>query len=219
MRPLLLAFQKWFALNKTALHVWALMVELLLMGLILVALCIPLFPDPPLAFLRIWGRRFGYIGLIFYWFTLFPGIFQRLKVFSMAGMLIMTFRRTLGALMFLCAVLHMLLSLVVPFVVLQREFTFTNPRIFGTAAIVLLFPLWLTSNDTSQRFMGKKWKLLQRLTYVALLCIFLHVSYFRILWIIPTGLVLGLEVLSWIAVWWRGRSQATISPADGKIAA
>lgn len=205
MKSLLLAFQKWFALNKTALHTWALLVEILAMVLIVASFGLMFWQDAPIPFMRIWGRRFGYLALIMYWFTLLPGIMQRLQVWPLPAMLVMTFRRTLGALMFLFAVLHMQFSLVVPFVITQREFSWTNPRIFGTIAIVLLFPLWLTSNDTSQRFMGKKWKWLQRLTYVALFFIFLHVSFFRPGWTIITGIVIVLEIISWLAVWWRTR--------------
>lgn len=220
MKSLFLAFQKWLALNKTALHAWALMVEVLAMVLIVASFALIWWPETEthLAWFRIWGRRFGYLGLILYWFTLLPGILQRLRVFTSFGMLVMTFRRTLGALMFLLAVLHLQLSLVVPFIVRQREFEWTNPRIFGTIAIIILFPLWLTSNDKSQRFMGKKWKWLQRLTYVALLFIFLHVSYFRPMWTIPTGIVLVLEIVSWIVFWARKRHQAKTSANDGKIA-
>lgn len=164
------------------------------------------------------GRRFGYIGLIFYLLTLIPGILSRLRWLPLVGVMITPFRRHLGILMFACAFLHQAFTTVVPSFVFNVPINLTistmNPRIFGVLALVVLFPLWLTSNDQSQKYLGKNWKLLHRLTYIALLLIFLHVAFFRKRWAIPTGTILLLEAYSWFNVWWLNRQKANPPPAQ-----
>ena len=45
---------------------------------------------------------------------------------------------------------------------------------FGTASLVLMIPLALTSTDGMVSRLGKRWKLLHRLTYVAVVCGVIH---------------------------------------------
>lgn len=46
----------------------------------------------------------------------------------------------------------------------------------GTLAVLLMLPLFLTSNKRSERWMGKNWITLQRLTYVVWALILLHMG-------------------------------------------
>jgi methionine sulfoxide reductase heme-binding subunit len=149
------------------------------------------------------GSELGPIALCFYLLTLIPGITQRLQVALPIGVLLNTFRRHFGVTMFLTALLHMSLTTALPTLVQGGLPVLMTPQWFGFFAVLTLFPLWLTSNDASQKFLGKRWKTLHRLTYVALLLIFGHVTLMLSNWRWIAGVILVLEILSWIVAWYK----------------
>lgn len=156
------------------------------------------------------GAKFGIVSLGFYLTTLIPGILTRLKLFPILGVLLQTYRRHFGISMFLSAFVHMGFTTTLPSLATGRiPVILGSPTIWGFIAFVLLFPLWLTSNDFSQKRLGKRWKLLHRLTYLALFFIFLHQVFFNKWYAIPIGIIIFLEVISWIVHW---RRQAVIAP-------
>jgi sulfoxide reductase heme-binding subunit YedZ len=155
------------------------------------------------------GSKLGVVALCFYLLTLVPGITQRLQVALPIGVLLNTFRRHFGVTMFLTAMLHMSLTTTLPSLVKGGLPVLMTPTWFGFFAILTLFPLWLTSNDVSQRFLGKRWKTVHRLTYLALLLIFIHVTLMLSTWSLIAGGILLLEVLSWIVAWQKLLSKKT----------
>jgi sulfoxide reductase heme-binding subunit YedZ len=85
---------------------------------------------------------------------------------------VLPLRKALGLYAFMYAILHFI------FFVLDRgwlatfgEFNF----ILGLLAVLIMIPLAVTSNQWSIRTMGKNWKYLHRLAYVAAGCAVLHI--------------------------------------------
>lgn len=168
------------------------------------------------------GGLLGVTALILYILTLLPGIITRLKWWVPVTMpissILTPFRRQLGILMFVVAYTHMAFATTLPQLVM---FEFDPSKIIletyewmGSVAFWVLFPLWLTSNDLSQRFMGKWWKRLHRLTYVSLFFIFLHVALQLEGWSVVIAGVALLEIVSWMRVW--NREKITDSSATQK---
>ncbi len=155
------------------------------------------------------GSSLGVFSLICYLTTLAPGIMKRLQVFPLQRASLMLFRRQFGILMFLSAYAHGLIVTTLPLAMsvgLKPEF-FTMREQFGMYAVLILFPLWLTSNDLSVRWLGKKWNVLHKLTYLALLLIFIHVLLASELkWAIVGAVVIGLEIWSWVVEYRKNTS-------------
>ena len=63
--------------------------------------------------------------------------------------------------------------------------------LFGWVGLLFLVLPFLTSNRFSTNILGKKWKPIQRLSYIAVFAIFLHWFYFDFFWD---------EVLMWVAI-------------------
>ncbi len=161
------------------------------------------------------GGKLGEIAVGLYALTLIPGIITRLQVLPqltqpVAGMLL-PFRRHLGILMFLCVYVHMefttFFHLLIPNNFDTSKIQLLLFQQIGFAAWLLLLPLWLTSNDFSQKRLGRWWKRLHRLTYIALFLIFMHTALVQTNWMLVMGVVGILEIASWIKVWMK-RPQA-----------
>lgn len=92
------------------------------------------------------------------------------KIFGWSGA--MQIRRTLGLYGFLYATLHFGAYLVLEnelyFDLIWRDLGERRAMPIGVAAFVLLLPLALTSTRGWQRRLGKRWRTLHRLVYVAL---------------------------------------------------
>ncbi len=127
-----------------------------------------------------YGRKSGETSAILFLIVLTPGILKR---FRMTGLLLdlqlvlMAVRRQLGISMYLTAIFH---SLWVKNLALLKSGLPLAPgnfrEILGVLALFLLTPLFLTSNDTSQRLLGKTWNTLHKLVYLINWLIFGHVA-------------------------------------------
>jgi DMSO/TMAO reductase YedYZ heme-binding membrane subunit len=162
------------------------------------------------------GGKFGTISVLFYALTLMPGILKRLQILPVIQVSLMLFRRQFGILMFLFAINHSGYSLLFPTLALTGAppMTLSTREIFGTIAEFVLFPLFITSNDLSLRKLGKWWKVIHKLTYVALLFIFGHIVLLggELTLKLLVGGLIGLELISWI-VYWRRPSPVVPPPA------
>ena len=162
--------------------------------------------------------KLGIYALILYILTLLPGLIARLRWFLPITMsissILLPFRRQLGVMMFVVVYVHMAFASTLPQLVMNdfdmTKIVFENFEWMGIVAWWVLWPLWLTSNDVSVRFMGKWWKRLHKLTYVSLFLIFLHVALqYESLGIVVA--VIGiLEVVSWLRE--RERRAAVSAP-------
>lgn len=85
--------------------------------------------------------------------------------------------------MFVLALLHSGIVYLVPlFLPFEAEHFIENLFLnwhvtFGVLSLLLLFPLWVTSNDYSQYKFKRTWKIIHQLIYVATFTIFMHVAF------------------------------------------
>lgn len=195
--------QQFLARNKKFIEQTFLAVEIALVITILIAS--GMFLSGQIEFLTLYsvGRRVGQTALIVYLVTLTPGILQRLRIFLPLSAMLSLFRRHFGVLTFLLALSHSFLLVWLPQIERWRFAWPTGFMLMGATALTLLFPMWLTSSDYAQRLLGKWWKRLHRVTYVALFFIFLHVSMQMSDWRWFPLTFLALEVISWTMAWYR----------------
>ncbi|MBP7740945.1 ferric reductase-like transmembrane domain-containing protein [Candidatus Woesebacteria bacterium] len=142
----------------------------------------------------------GTISLILFLTTLMPGIFYRFKIFPLFGASLKLFRRQIGVLMFISALIHSFYLITVP-AIMTSQFTLeflTSREILGSLSLMILFPVWLTSNNFSKAKLGRFWKIVQRLTYLALAVIYFHVAFASEKWALVTMMVFILEISSWV---------------------
>jgi len=115
------------------------------------------------ALLSEWGRKLGTISFVFYMLTLLPSMVRRLKFPRLLPVMsiLLPFRRQFGVLMFLTAFAHQGFTTILPnLVFIDFEYSklalqLSAHHIAGFVAWWLLFPLWLTSNDASVKYLGK----------------------------------------------------------------
>lgn len=150
------------------------------------------------------GSNMGVLAFLLYLATFLPGVLQRFKILPLMTASMILFRRQLGILMFYAAIVHLMLVSSIPKIYTYGTIDlslFAQKEIFGLIGVIILFPLWLTSNDFSIKKLGKFWKILQRFTYFALIFIFLHVAL-QELSLALIGLVVMLTIgASWVSKW------------------
>ncbi|SEQ76281.1 protein-methionine-sulfoxide reductase heme-binding subunit MsrQ [Thalassovita taeanensis] len=89
-----------------------------------------------------------------------------------AGVNLLKFRRAIGLLAFFYVVLHLLVWMVLDLQLLSRVWADILKRPYitvGMAALVLMLPLAITSNNWSVRRLGRRWRQLHKLTYVVVI--------------------------------------------------
>lgn len=111
---------------------------------------------------------FGQLSLLLYILTLLPGIATRFKIILLPFTVLRLYRRHIGISMYLFALSHMILSGVL---FSQEPFIF-----FSQIAMIILFILFITSNNFSQTKLNQLWFKIQQLTYFVMFFIFLHVA-------------------------------------------
>lgn len=119
-----------------------------------------------------------------------------------AGLNLMKFRRAIGLVAFFNLCCHLLVWLVLDVQTPQLILADILKRPYvtiGMTAFVLLVPLAITSNNASVRILGRRWRLLHRLIYPAVVMGALHYVWlskgFRIEPLIYLGAILALLVL------------------------
>lgn len=226
MQAFLLSLQKFFAVNKKWITNIFIVVEVLIMAVwfLIYFQALRDYPSVVEYFFK-FGALLGEGALILYVITLTPGIITRLQWWPTLtrpiGAIIMLFRRHFGILMFLTAFWHMTFTTFIPYYAVY-DFnppglpTLSQYAMMGMVAWLLLFPLWLTSNDLAQQKLGKWWKRLHKLTYISLFFIFLHVAMQESKWMVVMGVYGILEIISWIVFWRRQKmvkaAQASQTP-------
>lgn len=120
---------------------------------------------------RLTSNFFGQISLLSYILTLLPGIATRFKIILLPLTVLRLYRRHIGISMYLFALSHMILSGVL---FSQEPFIF-----FSQIAMIILFILFITSNNFSQTKLNQLWFKIQQLTYFSMFFIFLHVSLLK----------------------------------------
>ncbi|GIK83579.1 MAG: hypothetical protein BroJett025_02010 [Patescibacteria group bacterium] len=159
------------------------------------------------------ATKFGTISLYLFLLTLVPGILQRLNVVVLLSTSVVLFRRQIGIVMYILALLHSFYLSIIPQVMTSdlRLQNFATREIYGLIAILILFPVWITSNDVSQKKFGRFWKSIQRLTYIAMFFIYLHVAAIEKSAQLLTAIVILLEIISWIKIWLRRPTRTNLT--------
>lgn len=177
----------------------------LLIGWVMAAALVTTQPQQVLPIATAWGGRLGVLATLLFVTTLLPGILMRLRPYSQSliplATIITPFRRHLGILMFLSAFVHMSFTTTLPYVAFNGWQALPPPvellHIAGSLAWLILLPVWLTSNDISMKKLGRNWKRLQRLTYVAIWFVFGHLVLVGSPLALLVIVVAILEVASW----------------------
>ena len=147
------------------------------------------------------GTISGQIAVVFFILTLLPGMMRRFGVTSKIFAILMMFRRYLGILVYLFALMHAVLIKIV-FNIMQYASTFPPVavfEIFGIISLELLLVLVLTSNNFSVAKLGKWWKRIHSLVYIIVWLIFLHIALLQFnIWAVLIGITACLEVFSFV---------------------
>ena len=147
--------------------------------------------------LAVW---YGKSALFMLTLTVIPGILGRFKIKIPITFIITRFRRHFGILVFILAFSHSLYVYFLPQLAVNKNILIF-PRFlfiqFGFFALILLFPLFLTSNNFSQYILKKWWKKLHRIIYLILWLVFGHVALQRFsFWSVWIGIIAVIEVAS-----------------------
>ncbi|HKY74442.1 MAG TPA: ferric reductase-like transmembrane domain-containing protein [Patescibacteria group bacterium] len=146
------------------------------------------------------GRKLGTLSVWLLSLTLLPGILRRLQMFTTVRVILMLFRRHFGILMYWTAITHGLFMFGLQ-ALASGSWTVNAPILMGILAVLVSFPLLLTSNDMSVRLLKGWWNTLHKLVYVTLFFATLHTLTMN------PGLgaflmtFLFLELLSYIVAW------------------
>lgn len=98
------------------------------------------------------------------------------------GVNLMKFRRALGLLAFTYVVLHLIVWAVLDVQIVSQIWADIVKRPYitiGMAALLLMIPLALTSNNKSVRKYGSRWNQLHKLTYVVTILAGIHFIWVR----------------------------------------
>jgi len=152
------------------------------------------------------GEKMATLSTLLLITALLPGISRRMGVLLILNTWLMPVRRHIGILMFVTAWGHAMLSNYLP-----RYLTGTMlalpPKFvtFGFFGLLIALPLFLTSNDYSVRKLKRNWERLQKLVYLVLLMVLVHIAIQGENLALLVGLVLILEVISYLFVYFKRR--------------
>jgi len=156
------------------------------------------------------GRKSGQISIVLLLLTLIPGMLKRMDLLNKIESIVYLFRRQLGVLAFFMAVTHVgYMSWI------RKIASGENPldSLFkyqqtGFAAFTIFLLLWVTSNDISMKLLGKWWRYLQRLSYVSVIALILHVfAAGSQIWIVLLAFLVA-EAVSWIFSLMRNKASS-----------
>lgn len=181
---------------------------LLLLGIILLTTYSAYTDQKIFNFFIVNRAWFGRLALLFLLIVITPGILGRFNIQIKATRAITLYRRRLGILVFLIAFTHYHLVSLPKLVGLEPfQFPFPLFQMFGFYALVILFLMFVTSNNLSVKRLGKWWKRFHRLVYIALLFILLHTALQRTsIWSILAGIFFVLEIISLAYAYLKGGS-------------
>lgn len=204
--------------NKNTITMLFLVSEFFVVGLWVAGFLLAVQQSEAVLFLVPFGGKIAQVSVFLYVLTLLPGMMKRLGFINPIQLSLMLFRKHLGILMFLTALLHMGSSFTFP-VIASGQIPVFQPQIFsGFITIVLLLPLWLTSNDVSVKKMGVWWHRIHAFTYVALATIFIHATYMMSYkWSAVLGLVMIGEIASFFVA--KSRKKQAVSKASSSLSA
>lgn len=125
------------------------------------------------------GKMCGDLAVIFFVLVSVPGIARRFKISHKGITILMIFRRYIGIATYLFALIHAGYVRIIPWIAGEYGvWPMETSVVFGVVANILLFSLFVTSNDWSITKLGDWWGKIHDLTYVIVWIIFLHLVFF-----------------------------------------
>lgn len=147
------------------------------------------------------GKKFGQLALLGLGAIVLPGILGRFGIEIRLTRIITLFRRQIGITVFLLAFTHYHLVRAFDLYLSGAVFNLSGSlyETMGFYALMLMFFLFLTSNNFSVKHMGRWWKRLHRLVYVILWLLVLHIGLYKLnQWTLFILFFAVLEVVSLI---------------------
>jgi len=134
---------------------------------------------------------FGELSVLFYIVTLLPGMAMRLGIHHTFFTLVRVYRRYIGITMYLLALSHVVLN---KFPKLIPDFSKTPTfELMGIVSIIIFLFLFITSNNFSQKLLSIGWFYLQRLTYLGMFFVLLHLS---VNYVSKWGIIMWLVIVA-----------------------
>jgi len=147
---------------------------------------------------------FGRISLLVLLVVITPGIIGRFNIQIKVSRILTLYRRRLGILVFMLAFTHFHIIGLPKMAGIEPNILPLFQRM-GLIALMILLVLFLTSNNFSERRLGRWWKRLHRLIYVVVLLILLHTLMQRVsIWSILAGIFFVLEIISLAYAYLKG---------------
>ncbi len=158
-----------------------------------------------------WGYWTGIISQYTFLISLLPGIHLRFDMTygKRLYIFIRKYRRTIGITAYTAGVLHFYWSFILP----NRGQFFPDllSDWMGFVALLLLTPLFLTSNDLSLNKLGKLWKKLHLVVHLVIYLLLMHVVIKgRLTTSLVTGFVMVADVFSWVVLLMRDRREIKV---------
>lgn len=125
------------------------------------------------------GAWMGKFAIYIFWLIAIAGILKRFKVKGVLKRVqdfLLINRRQLGILMFCLSLVHFMWNKGFSMILNGIPTSIPLFQIFGFFALVLSFPLLLTSNNFSVLKLGSSWKILHRLVYPVMFLLVLHTA-------------------------------------------
>lgn len=140
----------------------------------------------------------GKSALIFLILASIPGIARRFGIKHKIFVLLSMFRRHLGIATYMFVFMHVSTMFYIPLLagLKPNQLLSTAFQLAGFGANVLLFVMFLTSNDFSTKRLGIWWKRIHSVVYVVIWLVFIHTYLQRIsIW----SVIIGIAALSQVA--------------------
>jgi DMSO/TMAO reductase YedYZ heme-binding membrane subunit len=159
------------------------------------------------------GINAGIIAVLLFGITILPGIFTRFGFINRFTLYLRFIRGETGKTMFLFAFLHFCLIRLFFMILENKLITPQGFEIWGTFALFLLLPLFLTSSRFAMKLLGKWWKVLHKLVYIIVWLIFAHIVLIEVSGIsVFIGILALAEVSSFIYLFFHKKKVGTRLP-------
>lgn len=158
------------------------------------------------------GKKFGQLSLLILALIVTPGILGRFRLEIPVSRIITAYRRQLGITTFLLAFSHASIVRILPKLLgIIPIFPLLVFETLGQFALLILFFMFLTSNNFSVKKLGKNWKRLHRFVYVVLWLLVLHTGLQRIsIWSVLIFGFAAVEIISSVYDYWMKQKSGAL---------
>jgi DMSO/TMAO reductase YedYZ heme-binding membrane subunit len=175
--------------------------EWLNIGLIILLLAVGLQSDTLFPKVIWIGLKYGTLALGLLGITLLPGITKRTGWPRFVTTILMPHRRRLGISMYVATIGHFCLNFGLAVLITKSLSNLEANEVAGIVALLLLTPIFLTSNDWSVKRLRRWWGRLHKLVYLVLIMVLLHLILGGSDESIIAWLILIAEIISYLICW------------------